>query len=301
MKLFKLIIISLAVFFFSPFSSNLYSAEMLVGIKVWYTTWNPYVKDMGKELAHEEGWEFIDGGTGMMYGPSAALMLTDRLSFSVSYLYGELNADYNAEFNYEDKGYSYSGNVETRRHDVDFAISYTIFGSFKFFAGFKYQPLQMKNTKKGGIWILDAGGNKTNSGVCVESSEIEFDQKNYAPGFGIGYSYGVSDFLVFTLNLSALYFWGTMQIDSKSVYYDVASWSSPQLNEFEFDADVSGYGINIEPGFVLIAGEKIFVQIGFRYQRVWIDLEADVPGADEKVTGLTDYLYGVYLSALYKI
>ncbi len=68
--------------------------EALLGAKVWYVAWNPYLKDVGEKIAPWEGWQYIEGGSGMMYGPSASLLLSDRLTFSVSYLYGVLGADY---------------------------------------------------------------------------------------------------------------------------------------------------------------------------------------------------------------
>ncbi len=285
----------LIVLFSSSFPIRLSAADYIIGAKVWYTYWNPYLKDMAK-LAKEEGWQDIDGGTGMMYGPSAAIMITERLSVSVSYLYGMLNAHYESEFTYNNRDYDYSGKAETKRHDLDCALSYVVTGSFKLFAGFKYQPLTMDVEKNGAQWDI-----APNSGRFVKS-DLTIDQKGYAPGIGVGYSYSISNFLAFTANLSCIYFVGTIEIKQTSIWYEVGTWdvvNGPLIMEAE--AGVSGWGINIEPGFVLIAGENIFVQIGFRYQQVWIDAEADVGGTTEEITGLKDYLYGGYLSVLYKL
>ncbi len=293
----RILVFSLALILLTLFSSvftiSLYAADYIIGAKVWYIYWNPYLKDMAK-LAKEEGWQDIDGGSGMMYGPSAAVMITDRLSISVSYLYGMLNAHYESEFTYNNRDYDYSGKAETRRHDLDCALSYVLTGSFKVFAGFKYQPLTMDVEKNGAQW-----DSAPNSGRFVKS-DLTIEQKSYAPGIGVGYSYSISNFLVFTANVSCIYFLGTTEIEQTSIWYEVGTWdvvNGPLIMEAE--ADVSGWGINIEPGFVLIAGENIFVQIGFRYQQVWID--ADVGGTTGEITGLKDYLYGGYLSVLYKL
>ena len=290
------LVLVLIALFSSSFPMKLSAADYIIGAKVWYTYWNPYLKDMAK-LAKEEGWQDIDGGTGMMYGPSAAVMITDHLSISVSYLYGMLNAHYESEFTYNNRDYDYSGKAETRRHDLDCALSYVVTGSFKLFAGFKYQPLEMDVEKNGAHWDLPPSG----SGRFVKS-DMTIAQRNYAPGIGVGYSYSISNFLVFTANASCIYFVGTMEVEQTTIWYEVSTWDVVNgPNVMKVDADVSGWGINIEPGFVLIAGENIFVQIGFRYQQVWIDADVDTGGTTEEVTGLRDYLYGGYLSVLYKL
>jgi len=136
-----------------------HAVEALIGAKVWYVSWRPYLIDVGEKIAPWEGWQHIEGGSGMMYGPSASLLITDRLTFSVSYLYGELGAQFNANYTEADEGdlreYHFSGYARTIRHDLDSALSYSLSQNFKVFAGFKYQPLTLKIKKQGGQWDLD--------------------------------------------------------------------------------------------------------------------------------------------------
>ncbi len=158
-------------------AGDAFAVEALVGAKVWYVAWNPYLKDVGEKIAPWEGWQYIEGGSGMMYGPSASLLLSDRLTFSVSYLYGVLGARYDANF-IESNGdtnlkveYHFTGYARTVRHDLDTALSYSLSQNFKLFAGFKYQPLMMKVNKQGGFWDLnDATGRKGSGRVRTIST-----------------------------------------------------------------------------------------------------------------------------------
>jgi len=290
-----------------PFvSKSSHAVEALIGAKVWYVSWRPYLIDVGEKIAPWEGWQHIKGGSGMMYGPSASLLITDRLTFSVSYLYGELGADYNVKSTELEGGglreYHYSGYARTIRHDLDSALSYALLQNLKVFAGFKYQPLILKAVKQGVSWELDAGGNRVPGGqhVYIDDNELTFRQYNYAPGLGLGYTASISDKFTVTMNLSLIYFFGIFKINTGETLYYYPDLDTSLINpSYKYRFDSSGFGLNAEPGIVVMLNEKIVLSLGFRFQYVRLS----VKNADglEDTEGLNDYVYGGYLSALYRL
>ncbi len=283
------------------------AVEALVGAKVWYVAWNPYLKDVGEKIAPWEGWQYIEGGSGMMYGPSASLLLSERLTFSMSYLYGVLGARYDAHSNEWEgaslREYHYTGYARTVRHDLDSALSYTLSGNFKVFAGFKYQPVTMKVNKQGASWdLFEATGLRDPSGnhVYIDSNELTFKQYNYAPGLGLGYSAAVSDRFTLTMNLSFVYFFGVFKINTGETLYYIPDLNTASVNpasKYRFDS--SGIGFNAEPGIVVLLNETTVLSLGFRFQYVRMSIK-NAEGLDD-TEGLNDYVYGAYLAALYRL
>lgn len=294
------------------FASSVQALEMLAGAKVWYVSWRPYLIDVGEKIAPWEGWQYIRGGSGMMYGPSASFFITDRLVFSVSYLYGELGTRYNADFvesNGDPAGtnllveYHFSGYARTIRHDLDSAISYSLTRNFKVFAGFKYQPLKLKVNKQGGFWDLDdtTGARQANQFYYIDKNRMTFTQQNYAPGIGLGYTMAISDKFTLTMNVSFIYLFGTFDINTgDTYYYPPGTYVTPDINPgSKFSFDSYGFGLNAEPGIVVMLNEKILLNLGFRFQYVRISIR-NADGLDD-TEGLNDYVYGVYLAALYRL
>lgn len=272
----------------------------MVAAKVWYATWNPYLIDMGEEISFE-GWQYMKAGSGVMYGPSVAVMPDDRWSVSISYLYGILEADYSAEFSDTQYEYHYNGSVKTTRQDLDTAVSYVLNPSLKLFIGFKYQPAEIKTSKRGGVFDLGTPGD----GAYVDESEMTFTQKNYAPGAGIGFSFLLIENLAFTLNLSMIYIWGEMDADISPTYiyrHDQTlqePWTRTVGSPAQkFTIDLQGFGANVEPAFVALFGDNVIASVGFRLQ--YARMKAEVEQPFDEVSG-NDYLYGTYLAVIYKI
>jgi len=307
------VILFLCVSLCGVFPGRALAVEAMLGAKVWYVAWNPYLKDVGEKVAPWEGWQYIEGGSGMMYGPSASLLLSDRLTFSVSYLYGVLGARYDTNF-IESNGdtnlkveYHFTGYARTVRHDLDTALSYSLSRNFKLFAGFKYQPLTMKVNKRGGFWDLNdiTGAREPDEFYYIDSNELTFKQRNYAPGVGLGYTHAVSDTFTLTVNVSFIYFFGTFDIDTGDTYYYPANippgdFVTPEVNPgSSFSFDSSGIGLNAEPGIVVLLNEKTVLSLGFRFQYVRMTIR-NAEGLDD-TEGLNDYVYGAYLAALYRL
>jgi hypothetical protein len=76
------------------------------------------------------------------------------------------------------------------------------------------------------------------------------------------YFFYISNFLFFAANVSCFYFTGTMEIEQTNLWCEVGSWNIV-IGTFPIGAeeDVSGSGISVEPGFVLMFWESIIVQI----------------------------------------
>lgn len=283
------------ILIFFIFSNKAHAADAMLGAKVWYPQWRPYLIDMGKDLAAEEGLQHIEGGSGMLYGPGISVT-ANRFALSVSYMYGNIYSRYEADFITSERRIHYVGSAKTRRHDVDSALSYIVNDSFRVFAGFKFQPYTMYTKKSGAQWDLIPVG--SNYGRYL-TGKIKLKHVNYAPAVGLGYSYIINQYIAIGANLSALYFRGNVDISMNTVYYDDNEWTIAKAREEEnYKFKVSGYGLNFEPSFLITAGNDLFVQIGFRYQSVWIDGESDF---GSKVDGMQDYLYGVFISCLYRI
>jgi hypothetical protein len=73
----------------------------------------------------------------------------------------------------------------------------------------------MKVNKRGGFWDLNdiTGAREPDEFYYIDSNELTFKQRNYAPGVGLGYTHAVSDTFTLTVNVSFIYFFGTFDID----------------------------------------------------------------------------------------
>jgi hypothetical protein len=77
----RITIISMA--FLILFASvPLFALEFIVGAKAGYYVWQPYLKEI-------EGFEDVDRGDGVLYGPILSLLITENLSFSIAALTGK--------------------------------------------------------------------------------------------------------------------------------------------------------------------------------------------------------------------
>ncbi|MBN2403316.1 MAG: hypothetical protein JXN64_13090 [Spirochaetes bacterium] len=293
----KVILLSLLFLILAVFN-KVYAADAMLGAKVWYPYWRPYLIDMGEQFAAEEGWQYIKGGSGMLYGPIASVT-ANKFALSISYLYGNLYSRYEADFTANNKRIHYSGSAKTRRHDVDSAVSYILNDSFRVFAGFKFQPYTMYTEKSGAQWDLSPSPPADGRYLI---GKIKFKHINYAPAIGLGYSYIINPYIAVGANLSVLYFWGNVKVSMNTIYYNNNDWTTPVSHTAEdFTLNVAGYGLNVEPSFLIVAGNDLFVQIGFRYQSVWIDGESEGLSSDSKINDMQDYLYGIFISCLFRI
>jgi hypothetical protein len=121
-------------------ATSLYATEYLIGIKAWYANWEPGIKGIGDKF-NDTGFQHLETGSGWMYGPNMSILITDNLSISISYLYGNLYSKFDKAWGFtsilgEDMREDLSGNVTTERQDLDCALSYRMTPLLRIFAGY---------------------------------------------------------------------------------------------------------------------------------------------------------------------
>lgn len=303
-----LFLISLLVFSLQNLS---YSADLVLGGKAFYANWDPYIKDIPGEypLAKGQGWELIETGGGWMYGPSAGLSLMDKISLSVSYMYGNLLSKFDGISSASGGGSNInsvacetSGYAEAERQDLDAALSFNINTFFKIFAGCKYQPIKL-TVKQGQEPYVDFIVSPPDDAYySYRKSKMVFESESTSPAVGIGYSQSFADIFAFTLNISALYLLGNMEVTRREIVFN----NPPETHDaFRAEMDLSGWGFNAEPAILCILKENIIIQAGFRYQMLRINGDFKVKsgsGSEPDVTmdGLIDQVYGVTFTVLYR-
>ncbi|MFC1669194.1 hypothetical protein ACFL20_02300 [Spirochaetota bacterium] len=300
----KLFIIFLFAFCFLIFpKAKSYSMEYIIGGKVWYVNWMPWLQDVGQTVGDRYlGIHSVQLGGGFMYGGSGSVRITNELTFSASYLYGVLGSD----FKYEDRGLVYGddlffrqvGSAIIKRHDLDVALSYSVLSWLKVFVGYKFQPIDME-MKHEGIEKNYSDGNSTHYNSSVQKGEIF----NHCPALGVGFSLPLSDIFVLSANISGLYLKGNMDYNMKRDYYFDADIDNPDASKSfstKGKMDLYGWGLNIEPSIVAIFGGDILVVLGFRYQMIVLEGEYKGEGESIKYTEMYDHVYGASLNVMYR-
>jgi len=299
----KNIILLISISFITLFSSAVYGVEYLIGAKAWYANWDSSLKDAGKEVPWM-GWQYMETGSGWLYGPNVAVIFSERVNLSVSYLYGNMQAQFEASYRATDGGNTYDyymvGKNEITRQDVDSALSFQMMSRLKLFLGFKYQIVDMTMKQSGAQWRTS---DPTIGGFT--KAKMTFEQENYAPALGLGTSIPLGEMFAITANVSALYMRGEQHITHRSVFYESGDFNNPHTGEpFENTMDLKGYGINADPAILLYVNDiNLVIMLGFRYQYVKYDAKWKRPqqGVDSQMDNLSETLYGAYLSILYKI
>lgn len=327
MKIVRTALFAVIVLLFT--TGNTFAANIFAGGKAFYAFWDPYLKDVPGAYANAEGtgWQLLDTGGGWMYGPTASVSFFDDLSISLTYLQGTLLSKLDGNWHYTESwgprevDASAAGSATAKRQDIDAVVSYNIGSSFKIFAGYKYQPLDMTIKQKQYMHSVDASG-VTDEGVS--DAKMEFETKYNSPALGIGYSLPFADMFAFTVNVSGLYVKGTSKLErTDNTVLGVNTppagtpnlWEMPNSNSFTADMDIKGWGYNIEPSIVTILKDNILFVIGFRYQSIKIEgtmkntqnvhIQGTNPPTSEQdqdvtMKDLNDTVYGITFTALYK-
>jgi hypothetical protein len=276
-------------------AAPLAAMDVLVGVKAAYVGWHPFLIDVGENLP-SAGWEYLEEGSGLMYGPNAAVMLTDRVNLSVSYLYGNLNSSYQKQYYNSDQNVTnnFTGRVEIVRQDLDAALSFSLSPSFKIFIGVKYQPIKITIDESGAEW-----GAVNNYFV----KRVQNMKASYIdPAVGIGLSLPLAENIAFTTNLSLLYVVGKFEVGGhRDQWLDADPLQYSYYKDPTFKMDISGFGANLEPGFVFITSQGILISLGARiqYTRLATDPGKN-SGENAKMSGLNDIIYGGFVSVMYK-
>lgn len=284
--------------------SCVYSFEILTGVKVGYLGWRPYLEEIGEKLEYT-GWQHLETGSGLMYGPNLSLIFGKRFSLSASFLYGQLSSRYDVTYSAVFPGepgsseYDLIGMVRIWRGDLDIALSYNIIRYLRVFAGFKYQPTKLE-VKYAGIKT----SNYNNTAIVLRESDI-FELKNFAPAMGIGFLLPLTEKSVYTVNISALYLRGTLKVKSSYQWTKIGDIESGEGND-RMDFNITGCGVSADPAFMFTVKPRVVFVVGFRVQYIYAIGEktytsfADNVNLYRKLNG-HDAVFGCMVSVNYKL
>lgn len=287
-----IIVILLSVTAAFSFSLESAAADFMIGFRSGYYSWEPYLKDLGAS-----GMSDMDPGSGTLYGPLFSIMFTDNLAFSVASLFGRQSTQWQAVFSDFDSNTEVTGNYsfEVFRADIDSALSYRISDSFKIFAGYKYQYMEIKYS------YTEVRTDKTNDTVTEIDVPAGDPEKSpfHGPALGIGYSLPLTANYFCGANLSGLYMWGKTAFAGER--YSASDGGGYILNDNSSDTikiDTRQAGVNFEPVIGMNPGNNLpIVTLGFRYQRSWVQFTDDQEEISDK--WLDDTILGVFVTIVY--
>jgi len=277
--------------------------DFILGARAGYFVWQPYFKDM-----KGSGVEELDTGSGILYGPALSVILTENVTFSAVALFGKQSTYWDNENTTKPFGPNTivsTGNFygEIDRIDIDTALSYRVSERFKVFAGYKYQFTE--TLVKGTFLWEDPDPDR----LLVLEAIIEVPA--HGPALGIGYSQTIGSNFFFSMNLSGLYMFSEHHFARDRVaYYDADGVGQIVSGPGDIQDAATGktyktqqMGLNAEPSVGMSVG-NVIATLGFRFQ--WVRIKfIDKPVIDNVQFGPTDwmndYLYGVFVGALYKI
>ncbi len=260
-----------------------FAVDFLVGAKTGYYVWEPYFKDM-----KESGVEELETGSGVLYGPTIGVLLTDDLSFSAVALYGTQSTYWKNDRtpkifgtnSITSTGTFYS---EITRVDVDSALSYRLAEKFKLFVGYKYQYTE---TTIRGTFISEQPGS-----AYVQVGDVLMEVPSHGPALGVGYSDTIGSNFFVSCNLSGLYMFSRHKFTrNRWDSYELDAVSIVDINTMETNGigfDTRQIGLNVEPSVGMSVGDVV-ATLGVRFQ--WVRIQF----IDEPVIG-------VFVGAMYKL
>jgi len=272
------------------FSMPALAVNFIIGAKAGYYGWEPYLKEIDAS-----GFSEIDVGAGVLYGPVFSVLFTPDLSLSLAALTGVQSTHWKA--NYEPwEGQYLVGTYffESRRTDVDTALSYRLMQNLKVFLGYKYQYIDSE---------MNYTEIRTNAAGEIDEiiiSDGKAETMSHGPALGLGYSLPFGKGFFLAANLSGLYMTGEFKLKGNWTYKYGSGFND--YNEEPTDSkniDIEQYGVNFEPAIGYSAGESgLIFTLGLRYQ--WLRTEfKDEFEPGETLGDANDYLYGVFVSVLY--
>lgn len=286
------------------FSTKAYAMDFIVGARSGYFVWQPYFKDM-----KGSGVEELETGSGVLYGPAISAIISENITFSVVALFGKQSTYWDNENTTKPFGPQTivsTGNFygEIDRIDVDTALSYRVSERFKVFVGYKYQYTE---TMTKGTFLRSDPLPPNHDQMYLLEAIIEVPA--HGPALGMGYSQTIGSNFFFTVNLSGLYMFSEHHFvrDRVKIYESDATFQI-LLVDTQDGATGKTYktrqmGLNVEPSVGMSIG-NVIATLGLRFQ--WMRIKfIDKPMIDTVQFGPTDwmndYLYGVFVGALYKI
>ena len=275
-----------------------FAMDVMVGAKAGYYIWSPFYKDG----VGASGMNDIDYGAGVLAGPIFSLLITSDLTFSLAGLAGRQSTHWQTkfkEYDFESGNKNISGGYyfDALRIDIDTALSYRISDIVKVFAGYKL--LYLKTDYKYTELRSDLG---TNDLEEVDMMDTTFVTPLHGPALGIGVSLPLSERVFVSANISGLYMIGTFDDTKNKVYsYNPENFQLPPLDTNEPDfkkTSMEQFGLNVEPAIGFNPGNGLpLISLGFRFQ--WMRVHFTEKNQELPDDWFDDYLYGVFVSAVY--
>ena len=273
-----------------------FAMDVMLGAKAGYYAWRPFYKELGAS-----GMDDIDYGAGVPAGPIVSLLFSPDLTFSLAGLAGRQSTHWQAVFSDFDASQEVSGGYyfDVLRVDVDSALSYRLSDNFKLFAGYKllYLSADYKHTE-----IRTSIPGRVPEEIDIQ--DVNIVTPFHGPALGVGISLPLSDRVFVSTNASMLYMVGILDQKRGVRYVDHNDGSSfdglerktssmmPKLRTEQF-------GLNVEPAIGFNPGEGMpVISLGLRFQ--WLRVHFTERNEDFGGPGwMNDYLYGVFVSAVY--
>ncbi len=276
--------------------SPLYAMDYILGVKGGYFFWEPSLKK-----SEINGFSQMDKGSGALYGPVFSVIFTPEISLSLSGLMGEQGTSWQTsrELNSQGKYVSGDFSFNSKRYDLDGALSYRLGESFKVFAGYKY--MYLKSRMQYTEFRVDSNGKLEE----VNIDDGEFKQPSHGPALGLGISIPLSKGYFFAVNLSGLYMKGKLEIQNKEYGgYESSNFTTPKVSDkdrnLKFDTEI--WGGNLEPSVGVNMGEGMpIVTLGVRYQWLRIKYKSNTTQDALPSKAMNDKVYGVFVGVMYQI
>lgn len=281
----------LTIFLVLLVSHPSYSADFIVGVKSGLYIWEPYIKDIDAS-----GFNQIDKGTGVLYGPVFSALFTEDLSVSLALLTGKQSAYWSPWYDsWEGQYLAGTYYFESKRVDMDAAVSYRVMPNLKVFGGYKLQYI--KSVLNYTELRTDSGGNINELGL----TNTELDTPSQGPAIGLGVSYPFGKGFFTAANVSGLYMRGEFKLKgNRSVSYSSFTTTNTST-KFDFSLDTTLLGLNLEPSVGFRAENGLMFTLGVRFQWLKTSYEDNFPGETKPLPDASDFLYGVFISILYNI
>jgi hypothetical protein len=265
--------------------------DFIVGAKAGYFVWEPYLKEIDAS-----GFSEIDRGTGMLYGPVFSALFTQDISLSLAALTGKQSTYWSPDNDaFGDSYLTGTYFFESKRTDIDAALSYRIMENLKIFAGYKYQSIKSR------ISYTELRTNDQRVLSDINIQDIKANTPSYGPALGLGYSLILGKGFFLAANLSALYMMGYFEFEANYCYSYHSNSSfvfNNESNQDKIKLDTRQTGLNFEPSIGYSAGESgLMFTLGFRYQ--WLRTRILDSMEGQSIDNTNDYLYGVFVSVLY--
>lgn len=246
---------------------KVYALDLSIGATMWYAQMD---QEYTKNIDPSRSFKTENGGQFFFMGPALGVKFNDDFSLTFIYLYGATTITEIETI------YPYQNDCHFKRHDADFALSYSLNNYFRVFTGIKYIN-----------YSIDCGKPESSAGNIIKR-----DHSGFGPGLGLSAIFPIFENLFLLANLSGF----CLLINKESAkYYD------PGSNPASLRPKSNDYGIN--SGLALayhIAPVSTTINLGGRFQYIRTVYSGDRDlNAGLYYNHNASMFYGVTLAATY--